>query len=61
MIEIQIDATDRIDVALKRFKKKVVQAGILQAVRDRRHYVKPSEARALKAAASRRRKRRPVA
>ena len=59
MIEITLDESDRIDWALKRFKKKVSQAGILQELRRKRHYVKPSEARQLKAAAARRRKRRP--
>ncbi len=61
MIEVHLDESDRLDWALKRFKKKVTQAGILQAVRDKRHYVKPSEARAVKTAAARRRKRRPAA
>ncbi len=61
MIEVHLDESDRLDWALKRFKKKVTQAGILQAVRHKRHYVKPSEARAEKTAAARRRKRRPAA
>ncbi len=32
--------------ALRIFKKKVQQAGILQELRERTHYVKPSEKRA---------------
>lgn len=60
MIEVRLDEADRLDWALKRFKKKVLQAGILQAVRRKTHYVKPSEARQIKAAAARRRKRRPA-
>jgi small subunit ribosomal protein S21 len=60
MIEIRLEESDRLDWALKRFKKKVSQAGILQELRRKRHYVKPSEARQLKAAAARRRKRRPA-
>jgi small subunit ribosomal protein S21 len=60
MIEVRLDESDRLDWALKRFKKKVTQAGILQELRRKRHYVKPSEARQLKTAAARRRKRKPV-
>jgi small subunit ribosomal protein S21 len=57
MIEITIADGDSVDRALKQFKKQVQRAGILQDVRKRRHYVKPSEARQLKAAAARRRAR----
>ncbi len=32
--------------ALRIFKKKVQQAGVLQELRERTHYVKPSEKRA---------------
>lgn len=31
------------DRALRKFKKKCVEAGIVQEVRDRKHFVKPSE------------------
>jgi len=34
--------------AIKRFKRKVEQAGILKEVRKREHYVKPSVKRKLK-------------
>jgi small subunit ribosomal protein S21 len=57
MIEVKLDEGDRIEWALKSFKKKVQRAGILQDLRRRRHYVKPSEARQLKADAARRRAR----
>lgn len=57
MIEIKLDESDRLDWALKKFKKKVERAGILKDLRRKRHYTKPSEARQLKAAAARRRKR----
>ena len=39
--------------ALRIFKKKVQQAGVLQELRDRTHYVKPSEKRAKAKAAGR--------
>jgi small subunit ribosomal protein S21 len=32
-----------INFALRKFKKKVQEAGIIQEVRERGHYVKPSE------------------
>ena len=56
MIEVKLTDSDRIDWALKAFKKQVQKAGILKDLRRRRHYVKPSEARQQKAAAARRRK-----
>ena len=57
MIEVQLKEEDRLDWALKQFKKKVQRAGILNDLRKRKHYTKPSEARQLKAAAARRRTR----
>ena len=57
MIQITLDEGDRIDWALKSFKRKVLRAGILAEVRRRRHYVKPSEARQLKSEAAQRRAR----
>jgi small subunit ribosomal protein S21 len=58
MAEIILTETDRIEYALKAFKRKVQRAGILRDLRARRHYVKPSLARKLKKAAALRRKRR---
>lgn len=57
MIEVTIREGDKLDVALRRFKKQVQRAGVLQDLRKKRHYTKPSEARQLKAAAARRRQR----
>ncbi len=54
MIEVKLGDDDRIDWALKTFKRKVLKAGILKDVRKKRHYLKPSEARQLKAANARR-------
>lgn len=39
--------------ALRIFKKKVQQEGIIQEIRERQHYVKPSEKRAKAKAAGR--------
>jgi small subunit ribosomal protein S21 len=56
MIELILDETDRIEWAVKAFKRKVQKSGILRELRKRRHHVKPSEARQLKAKAARRRR-----
>ena len=58
MVEVHLAEGEKIEAALRVFKKKVQRAGVLQDLRRRRHYVKPSEARQLKAAAARRRQRR---
>ena len=52
MVEIHLNETDRIDWALKSFKRSVMKAGIMREIRRRRHYVKPSEARQIKAKAA---------
>ena len=52
MVEIHLNETDRLDWALKSFKRSVMKAGILREIRRRRHYVKPSEARQIKAKAA---------
>lgn len=57
MIEVMLEEGDRIDWALKTFKKKVLRAGVLKDLRKKRHHVKPSEARQLKAKEARRRAR----
>ena len=54
MIEIQLSDDDRLDWALKSFKKKMQKSGILAALRRKRYYVKPSEARQLKSKAAQR-------
>lgn len=57
MVEVKLDEGDRIEWALKTFKKKVLKSGILKDLRRKRHYVKPSEARQLKSEAAQRRVR----
>ena len=42
-----------VNSALRKFKKKVQEAGIIQEVRERQAYVKPSEKRAKAKAAGR--------
>jgi small subunit ribosomal protein S21 len=58
MPHIVLTETDRVDWALKAFRRKVQRAGILKEVRQKRYYVKPSTAKRLKAPAASRRKRR---
>ena len=57
MIEVTLAETDGIEWALKVFKRKVQKSGILKELKQKRHYLKPSVARALKAQAARRRLR----
>jgi small subunit ribosomal protein S21 len=54
MPEIELSDTDRLDWALKAFKRQVQKSGILRELRRRRHHVKPSEARQLKSKAAQR-------
>ena len=44
-----------VERALRKFKKKVANSGLLLELRDREHYVKPTTRRKLKAAAAKRR------
>jgi small subunit ribosomal protein S21 len=59
MTEIIINEGDRIEWAIKAFRRKVQRSNILKDARKKRHYVKPSLAKRLKrqAALARRRKR----
>jgi small subunit ribosomal protein S21 len=57
MIEITLQDGDRIEWALKTFKRQVLRSGLFQELRRRRHYVKPSAARQLKDEAALRRAR----
>jgi small subunit ribosomal protein S21 len=42
-----------VNYALRKFKKKIQESGILQELRERQHYTKPSEARKKAKAAGR--------
>jgi small subunit ribosomal protein S21 len=58
MPEIVLAETDRLEWALKAFKRQVQRAGILQELRRRRHHVKPSAARQIKSKAAQRARER---
>jgi small subunit ribosomal protein S21 len=47
--QIEIKKDESFESALRRFKKKIEQEGILKEVRDRKHYEKPSERKRKKA------------
>jgi len=43
MPEIEVRKDESFESALRRFKKKIEQEGILREIRDRKHYEKPSD------------------
>ena len=47
-----------VNAALRKFKKKVQESGVLQEYRERQEYVKPSEKRKRDKAAAKRRQQR---
>ncbi len=53
MSQVEIRKDESFESALRRFKKKIEQEGILREVRDRKHYEKPSERKRKKAKSSR--------
>ena len=56
MSRIRIRDNESIDNALKRFKRDCAKSGVLQEVRKREHYEKPSVKRKKKSEAARKRK-----
>lgn len=58
MVEVILGENDRLDWALKQFRRKVIRSGLFKELKKRRFYEKPSEARKRKAAAARRRSAR---
>ena len=56
MAEIRVKDNESLDSALRRFKRQCARAGVLNEVRKREHYVKPSVKRKKKSEAARKRK-----
>ena len=56
MVEIQIGENDRLDWALKQFRRRMIRSGLFKDMRRKRFYEKPSEARKAKEKAAERRK-----
>ncbi len=56
MSEVRLRENESLESALKRFKRQCARSGVLQEVRKREHYEKPSVKRKKKAEAARKRK-----
>ncbi|MEG0297854.1 MAG: 30S ribosomal protein S21 [Clostridium sp.] len=56
MSEIKVGENETLENALRRFKKKCANSGVLSEVRKREHYEKPSVKRKKKSEAARKRK-----
>ena len=56
MAEIRVKETESLDSALRRFKRQCARSGVLQELRKREHYEKPSVKRKKKSEAARKRK-----
>jgi small subunit ribosomal protein S21 len=54
MPEIILEEGDRLDWALKVFKRQMLKSGVLRELRRRRHHIKPSAARQIKSKAAQR-------
>ena len=55
MAEIRVKDNESLDSALRRFKRQCARAGVLNEVRKREHYEKPSVKRKKKSEAARKR------
>jgi len=58
VVEVQLAETDRLDWALKQFRRRMLRSGMFRDMRRKRFYEKPSEARQRKAGAARQRSAR---
>lgn len=58
MVEIQLAENDRLEWALKQFRRKMIRSGLFKEMKRKRFYEKPSEARKRKAQAAERRRHR---
>ena len=56
MSEIKLKENESLDNALRRFKRQCAKSGVIQELRKREHYEKPSVKRKKKAEAARKRK-----
>jgi small subunit ribosomal protein S21 len=54
--EVRLQEGDSVERALKLFRRKLQKEGLFKELRRRRHYLKPSAARVIKASLARRRK-----
>jgi small subunit ribosomal protein S21 len=56
VVEIELGENDRLDWALKQFRRRMIRSGLFKDMRRKRFYEKPSEARKAKSKAAERRK-----
>ncbi len=56
MSEIRIKENESLDSALRRFKRQCARSGVLNEIKKREHYEKPSVKRKKKSEAARKRK-----
>jgi len=56
VVEIKLEETDRLDWALKQFRRRMIRSGMFKDMRRKRFYEKPSEARKAKEKAAERRR-----
>ena len=56
MSEVRVRENESLESALNRFQRQCARAGVIQEVRKREHYEKPSVKRKKKAEAARKRK-----
>ncbi len=56
MSQVRVKENESLDNALRRFKKQTARDGVIQEVRKREHYEKPSVRRKKKSEAARKRK-----
>jgi small subunit ribosomal protein S21 len=56
VVEIQLAENDRVDWALKQFRRRMLRSGLFKDMKRKRFYVKPSEARKAKEKAAERRR-----
>ena len=56
MAEIRVKENESLENALRRFKRQTQKDGVIQEVRKREHYEKPSVKRKKKSEAARKRK-----
>ncbi|MEG0319498.1 MAG: 30S ribosomal protein S21 [Cellulosilyticaceae bacterium] len=57
MSEVTVRENETLDSALRRFKRNCAKAGIMQEIRKREHYEKPSVKRKKKSEAARKKNR----
>jgi small subunit ribosomal protein S21 len=58
MVEVVLGDDDRLDWALRQFRRKLIRSGLFRDIKKGRFYEKPSEAKKRKQIAARRRNAR---